>query len=333
MPRVSILIPLRNDGPRVETALRSVRRQTLGDWECVVVDDGSTDDGPEKVAAFAARDPRIRLLRRPAAGIVAALEAGVGACRAPLVARLDADDWMHRDRLAEQVALLDARPALDAVGCGVRVFPREGLGPGRLAYEAWLNGLDSAEKIRRDRFVECPVAHPSLMIRRERLVALGYRERPWPEDYDLVLRLLRDGPVVGTVPRRLVAWRDHPERLSRIDPRCRVEAFTACRAWFLHRDFLRDRPRYVLWGYGATGRNLARALAVHGHEPAAIVEVHPGRLGQRIAGAPVVPVEALDAGTRHPIVVSVAGAEARSEIRRALDRRAFVEGRDYVCAA
>ncbi len=247
---------------------------------------------------------------------------------------MDADDWCHRARLAEQSALLDGTPELDAVGCFPRLFPRDGVSDGMRAYETWLRSLTTPDAIWRQRFIECPVAHPTLAIRREVLVQLGYRDRGWAEDWDLLLRLLRRGPVVGMVPKRRLGWRDHPDRTSRVDPRLSLERFAACRAWHLHRDFLRERPRYVLWGHGPTGRTLRGLLEGHGHRARAIVEVHPRRLGEKIRGAPVIDVDALAADrSPDPIVVSVAGSRPRGEIRAALDEMGRVEGHDYVFAA
>ena len=99
-PRVSVLLPARDAGPTLAASLRSVQRQTEARFECVVVDDGSNDGSADLVRAFAARDARFRLVSRPRAGLVAALEAGLAECRGAVVARMDADDVMARDRLA-----------------------------------------------------------------------------------------------------------------------------------------------------------------------------------------------------------------------------------------
>jgi hypothetical protein len=246
---------------------------------------------------------------------------------------MDADDLMHRERLASQLAALEAEPGLAGVGCHVRLFPRRELREGARAYEHWLNTIDSPEAVRREAFVECPLAHPSLALRREVLARYGYRDLPWAEDYDLVLRLLGDGQRLGVVPRRLLCWRHGGPRLSRSDPRYAIERFTACKAAFLAAGFLAQTERYVLWGYGETGKALRRALATHGLLPARIVELHPRRLGETIHGAPVVPPEALPALPRRPIVVSVAGAGPRAEIRAALSAMGFRELEDFVVAA
>ena len=135
------------------------------------------------------------------------------------------------------------------------------------------------------------------------------------------------------VPRRLVGWRDTPGRLSRTHDAYSDAAFTACKAEHLAASFLADTPQYVLWGYGGTGRALRAALAEHGRHPSHIVELHPGRLGQQIHGAPVVAPEALRALHGRRIVASVAGAGPRRQIRRALAEMGFEELRDFVCAA
>src|SRR5205809_960509 len=112
-PRVSVLLPVRDAGSTLDAAITSVLGQTLRDLELVAVDDGSRDDGGERLEAWAARDPRVRVLRRPAHGLVAALEEGRRHCRAPFVARMDADDLCHPERLAAQLAYLETHPQID----------------------------------------------------------------------------------------------------------------------------------------------------------------------------------------------------------------------------
>ncbi len=333
LPRVSILLPARDAATTLPTALASVARQRRRDWECVVVDDGSCDDTGRIAAAHAARDARIVLTATPRTGLVGALTAGLARCRGLYIARMDADDAMHRDRLRLQAAALDAAPGLAAVGAHVRIFPRRGLSDGLRAYEGWLRQIDSAAAVRRDAFVESPVVHPTLMIRRAVLARFGYRDRGWPEDYDLLLRLLAAGHEVGMVPRRLLAWRDGPGRLTRTHPMYAMERIVACKAAFLAAGFLAGAREWTLWGYGGTGRALHRALGRHGLRPSVIVEVHAGRLGNDIHGAPVVSPDMLAALPRRPLVVSVAGAAARAEIRAFLAARGWVEPRDFVCAA
>jgi glycosyltransferase involved in cell wall biosynthesis len=333
LPLVSVLLPARDAAATIRAALASVVRQRLTDWECVVVDDGSLDETAGLVDALSRRDPRVALLRTPARGITAALSTGLEQCRGRYVARMDADDVMHRARLSAQVAALEGDDSLAAVGARVRVFPRAGLRDGMRAYERWLNAIASPESVRAEAFVENPIVHPTLLARREVLAAHGWRACDWPEDYDLVLRLLEAGHRLSVVPRRLLLWRDHPDRLTRTHADYRLERITACKAHYLARGLLAAHDRYVLWGYGDTGRTLRRALALLGKEPSHIVELHPGRLGQTIHGAPVVAPEALRDLAGRPIVASVAGVEPRSQIRAFLDGIGRRETADYFCAA
>lgn len=329
-------MPVRDAARTLPACLESIRRQRGPSWECVVVDDGSSDGSAGCLARAAALDPRFRVLRQAPSGIVPALGHGLALCRGAYVARMDADDLMRSNRLERQASALDADPSLAGVGCHVRLFPRTRQFAGRREYERWLDSLATADDVARDAFIECPLAHPSLMLRREPFQRYGYRDRGWPEDYDLVLRLLEDGQRLGVVPERLLCWRDGEGRLSRTSDTYRLERFTACKAHFLSRGLLAASDEYILWGYGDTGRTLSRALALHGKRPRAIIEVHPGRLGQRILGAPVLEPGALPAlmrERRSPIVVSVARAGPRGEVRAALARFGRAELEDYVCAA
>ena len=331
-PRVSILLPAWNAAATIDSALRSIQRQTETSWECVVIDDGSDDATAEILARFTRREARITAVTTRHRGLIAALTTGLQHCTAPVIARMDADDVMLRRRLEWQLAALDRDRSLAAVGCHVRIFPRLTMTARLREYEDWLNSLSSAKDVVRDAFVECPVAHPTLIMRRE-MAALGYQDREWPEDYDLVLRSLASGCRIGLVPKRLLAWRDHAHSATRSDHRYSVEQFTRCKAHYLARGFLADVDDYVLWGYGGTGRELRRALAAHNKHPSHIVEVKRSRIGQRIHHARVIGIADLPALGAQRIVVSVARAGPRAIIRAALTEMGFVETRDYVCAA
>jgi glycosyltransferase involved in cell wall biosynthesis len=332
-PLVSVLLPARDAAATLVASLRSVQRQRFRDWECIVVDDGSVDATRAVAEELAAADARFRVVATPRDGLVAALNAGLAHCRGALVARMDADDVMHQARLGAQVDALAAAPELFAVGTHVRIFPRAQLAAGWRAYERWVNAIRSASQVRAEAYVECPVVHPTLMLRRPPLVSLQYRDAGWPEDYDLVLRALARGLEIGVVPRRLHAWRDRPGRLSRTGEAYAIPRFAAIKAAFLSERFLADSDAYVLWGYGGTGRALRRALAAHGKRVTHVIEVHPGRLGNVIHGAPVVGPDALPSLAPLPVVVSVARSGPRNLIRAAMAEMGFRETVDYVCAA
>jgi glycosyltransferase involved in cell wall biosynthesis len=346
--RISILLPIHDAEETLESCLRSIERQSETRWECVMVDDGSQDRSSEIAAAFADRDARFRLLRRPHEGLIATLTAGLDSCSAPFIARMDADDLMRRERLALQRAALEEETGWSAVGSHVRAFPTPNARPGddergtidgrhgrrgRRDYVAWLNSIREPEEVRREAFVECPIAHPTLFIRGEVLRTFGYRDRGWAEDYDLILRLLGSGHELGVVPQRLLAWRDAPARLSRREPRYDLSRFIACKAAHLSESFLKDQPEYILWGYGETGRRLRKALLEYDRHPSHIVELHPRRIGNQIHEARVIAPEQLPEVPKLSLLVSVAGLGPRTRIREALGELGYAEGNDYVCTA
>ena len=332
-PRVSILLPVWNAESTLAACLRSLQRQTVADWECIIVDDGSQDASLAHARWFAERDSRLVVVATAHQGLVTALNTGLSYCQGPFIARMDADDLMHRHRLASQIQALHDHPTLTAVGSHVRIFPRRYLRDGRRAYERWLNSIDTPQRVCEDAFVECPIAHPTLMIRRSVLRTQGYRDCGWPEDYDLILRLLAAQHQISVVPQRLLSWRDGPQRLSRTSSTYAIKCFTACKSAFLASTFLAHTDHYILWGYGETGKALRRALAPYDKRPAYIVELHPGRVGKTIHAAPVIPPEMLMRVPRNPVVISVAGMKARGEIRDAMAQMGFQELQDFVCAA
>jgi glycosyltransferase involved in cell wall biosynthesis len=335
MPRVTVLLPVRDALPTLGDCLRSLTAQTLEDHEVVAVDDGSRDGSAELLEAYARTEPRLRVLRTEARGVVAALNTALGEARAPLVARMDADDVAHRERLARQAERLSTDPGVDVLGCRVRLLAERGArNRGMRAYVAWLNALLDHEAITRDLFVESPLAHPSVMMRTAALLALGgYRAFDGPEDYDLWLRAHAAGLRFGKLAKTLLLWRDGAGRLSRTDPRYAPERFLDLKLEALARGPLLGRRPVVIWGAGPVGKGWARALARHGHEVAAFVEVDPRKIGGSIHGAPVVSVAAASAlrGPLHLAAVGQPGARAR--IREEAHRRGLREGQDLLAVA
>jgi len=330
-PPLSIMMPLRNEERHLPAALRSLQRQSFRDWELIAVDDGSTDATPDLLAAAAQNDPRIRVLRLPPSGLVAALNAGLAACRAPWVARMDGDDVCHPERLARQLAYLAAHPETDLLACQVRHFPRPQLQEGMLAYEAWQNALLSHEEILRDLWVESPLAHPTVIYRRALVADLGgYRDCGWPEDYDLWLRLAAAGARFSRLPQVLFYWRDRPQRFTRTSPVCTLEAFRACKAHHLQQSFLRDCHEVTLWGAGVEGKAWRQTLLAAGIRVVRWIEVDRRKLGQTIHGAPVAGIDTLRPGDGKTLV-TVGARAARPQVRAFAAERGLREGSDFLC--
>jgi glycosyltransferase involved in cell wall biosynthesis len=325
---------VRDAARTLEACLVSLSGQTLADHEVIAVDDHSADESGERLRRAAREDARVRRLDNPGRGLVAALNAAAAAARAPLLARMDADDVCHPERLRAQAERLEAEGDLGVLGTRVRLLGDVSANAGMRAYVEWLNGLLDHDAIVRDLYVESPLAHPSVMMRATLLGGLGgYRAFDGPEDYDLWLRAHAAGARFAKLPEVLLDWRDRPDRLSRTDPRYAMERFREVKLRALEAGPLARRTAVVVWGAGPVGKGWSRALAARGHRVAAFVEVHPRRLGQRIHGAPVIPVEAAapEAGVLHLAAVGRPGA--RAEIRRLAAGLGLRDGDDLIAVA
>ena len=333
-PLVSVVLPVRDGALTLDAALRSLAAQTFARFEVVVVDDGSRDDTPLIARAWVQRDERFRVLRTGPEGIVAALQRGLAEARGRYVARMDADDVSHPERMAAQCDLLERSPGLAGCGTGVRYVPRSTVPPRAAEYAAWLNSMTDWETVTANIFVECPLAHPTFMFRREVLAAVGgYRDRAWPEDYDLLLRLWRRGCRFVAVPRVLLDWENGDGRLSRTHPAYSLDAFRACRVHHLRRSLLVGREGVVVWGAGPTGKRLALEFRRQGVRVDAFIEVDPRKIGQIIHGAPVRSMRAARDFPHAFHAGAVARATGRETVRVAAREAGLTEGEDFISMA
>ena len=182
-PRVSVLMGVHNGAAHVRQAIDSVLAQTEADLELIVVDDGSTDATPQIVAASA--DARLRMARRPHEGLTRALNHALALARAPIVARLDADDVALPERLARQLAFLEAHPEVGVLGSAAREINGDGRDLGIVQPP-----LDD-RTLRRVLIRRNPMVHSSITMRRTLVDAVGGYDASFAvaQDYDLWMRL------------------------------------------------------------------------------------------------------------------------------------------------
>ncbi len=179
-PRVSVLMPVYNGGAYLANAIKSVLAQTFADFELIVVDDASTDASREVVKSV--DDKRVRLIPNAAnLGLPAALNIGLAAAAGEYVARMDQDDLCLPTRLERQVAHLDRHAEIGILGTGVQLIDSAGAVGAELFFPA------SDALIRWKLPLYSPFAHPTVMMRRAVVAALGgYRvSAVHCEDYDL----------------------------------------------------------------------------------------------------------------------------------------------------
>jgi glycosyltransferase involved in cell wall biosynthesis len=203
-PLISVLLPVRNGERFLPAALDSLAAQTFGDFEAILVDDGSTDGTPALLAAAAARDPRFRVERGPGEGVAAALARAIAPAQGRYLARLDADDLARPERFARQLAYLEAHPKLVVLGTGYEEIDEQGAVLRRQRMPT-----EPAEVRAILPRTNC-IAHPTVMMRREAVAQVGGYRRTFEgaEDYDLWLRLLEIGELAN-LAEPLLGYRRH----------------------------------------------------------------------------------------------------------------------------
>lgn len=251
MVKVSVLLPVRNGEATVLQALDSLWSQSLEDFEAVLVNDGSTDSTAEIVAACP--DPRLRVISQSPEGIATALNRGLMHCSASLVARMDADDVAHPERLEKQWHYLQEHPEVGVLASCVAYGGNAESAKGYALYVDAINELLSHDQMWRRRFWDAPLAHPSVMYQKQLVLeAGGYSQEAVPEDYELWLRLFARGAFFAKLPEKLLLWNDRENRLSRTHPNYHKKAFWSLKAHYFARWLLAEygqSPPYVyIWG-------------------------------------------------------------------------------------
>jgi glycosyltransferase involved in cell wall biosynthesis len=215
-PLISVIMPVRNGERFLHEAIASILGQTYQDFELIIIDDYSSDRTPEIIQSF--EDPRISVIKPEAHGhLTSALNSARGVVRGDLIARMDADDLAHPDRFEKQVLFMQDNPAVGILGTQVRQVDVNG---------NEVSASHTAKPLLHDDvvvalFFGCPLWHPTVMLRKGVMDALGWygssviegREQFSGEDYDLWSRAIHDTKIEN-LPDVLLDYRLHDSNLS-----------------------------------------------------------------------------------------------------------------------
>jgi glycosyltransferase involved in cell wall biosynthesis len=326
MPEVSVVLPVFNSAATIVRAVESILDQSMRDLELVVVDDGSTDATADAVRKMS--DPRLKLVDGPHRGVASAANTGTSLATAPIIARMDADDYSYPQRLEKQLQLLYGQ-GLDVVGCQVRIL-NESLeaAASMRRYQRWINEETICEEqILALRFVEFPIVNPTILARRS-YFELGFRNDDLPEDYDLMLRAAARGMRFGKVDAVLLDWTDHPGGLTRTDSRYSPESFMQCRRQHLLDGPLRDVATVDLSGVGQTGKPWLRWLQDQNISVRNGYDIHPRKVNREIHGVRISHPDDMPAADGTPLLIAVGADKARDVILPQIISRGYESGRD-----
>lgn len=318
----------------LDEAVESLLNSTAEEFEVLLVNDNSQDDGPARAASWGLLDSRVRPLCSPGSGLVDALNFGLYHAQGEFIARMDADDICHKERLAIQLKRFDRDPSLTLVDGRVSLFRDDGEPPeGMRLYIEWLNTITEPSDFDRELLVESPIIHPAATFKKRAVVTIGgYRDGPFPEDYDLWLRLHAAGHRFAKVKQEVLRMRDRPDRLTRTDSRYGKEGFRLVRQRWLKSGPLAQTKRVALLGGGRCAKAWLKWLQSEGHTVCAMFDVTPSKIGTvRPDGIPVLSIEDLSSLKTDLALVAVAGRGARENIRDHISqsRPQWAEGRDW----
>jgi len=333
-PSVSVVMPVFNAEDTVKSAVNSILHQTLEDLQCLVINDGSIDNTINVLKQFS--DPRLKVITIDHTGIVQALNTGLAAAEAPLIARMDADDTCHLERLALQKQYMDENPATGLVSCKVEYLGNQSTQRGYGLYVSWLNKNLKEPDIKRAMLIESPIAHPSVMFRKQLITSFGgYRSGHFPEDYELWLRWAMADVKMEKLTKTLVSWHDPPNRLSRTDSRYSPEAFFQVKIPYLLRTLRKGNkhyPRVNIWGAGKLARKKSRLLKKHGLVIDSFIDIDPKKIGNAIDGIRIISPISLQLPLTAPILSLVSSRGAREKVCHFLLNHGYHEGSDFFIA-
>ena len=240
------------------------------------------DETAEIIARFRAADDRIRVQDHPRTlSFVEVLEVGRRSARSQFLARMDADDLMHRDRLLNDLRMLESHPDAAVVTSQVELFPRERIQEGMNLYVKWQNNVLSPEDHDREIWIEQTVCNPAATFRTSALEAIGgYRAGPFPEDYDLFVRLHVSGHRF--IKRGEIGhyWRRHQSSFSVQSTNFSHDAFAGVKAEGLFQKFDLGKKPVCILGSGRHGGRMAKLLLERGVRIDAFFDVSPIRIGK-----------------------------------------------------
>lgn len=331
-PKLSVLLPFCSEQESLNEAIESIVRQSFTDWEMILINN-SGDVAAEDVARLWTRsDARIRMIRVEKCGIAFALNAGLKEVKSPLIARMDADDVSLPGRFARQLEVLEQHPELAVVASQTRFESNMPKNEGFHRFVDWQNSILSPEQHRLQRFVESPLAHPTVMFRTSLIKQYGmYNEGAVPEDYELWLRWMDAGELILKMDEPLLIWKDHASRLTRTHPNYEKEAFYQVKCHYLARWIRQHLPKekkIVVCGSSRIGRKRAAMLEAEGVAIFGFTDVRK-RPNREVN---FIPIPALTDPKPWFLVNFIARRGVGVQIRTHFSSLGFVEGRDFILA-
>ena len=329
-PLVSIIMAVKDTAPYLRPCLDSVLGQTYTHWELIAVNDHSTDESPQILQEYAAKDPRIRVFDSNRPRLIPTLQVGYARARGELINRMDSDDKMPADKLEVLVHEWLKHGKGTIIAGGTKHFVDEGeVGDGFIKYENWLNEVARLSSYYQEIYQECVIPSHCWIIHKDDFAAVGaFDPEVYPEDYDLCFRFYQRGLKVVGIDKILHYWRDRSDRISRTWEEYRDNRYFALKLrYFYALDRDRSRP-LVLWGAGKNGKDMAKLLLEY--EPGFYwVCDNDNKIGKDIYGVIMCHYDKIKDLDNPQIMIVVTAPDGRAAIRQLLASWHKQQVKDY----
>ncbi len=330
-PKISVILPFFNAQKTLERAIQSILKQTFKDFECILIDNNSSDKSREIAQKFVDEDNRFKLISEQQQGVVYASNAGWKESKGKYIARMDADDWSYPNRLEKQNDFLDLNHEFGVITGLVKHISHSEFTGGMERFVEWSNSIVGYEEILKNRFVELPIVNPTAMWRREIAVQNGmYLHGDFPEDYEMWLRWLDNGVKIEKLQDVLLNWHDSDDRLSRTNSLYSDKSFYKIKTEYLAKWLKKNNPfhpKVAIWGASKISRRRARLLESHGIEISCYIDTKENKrqLDQTVYYYKEIPTP-----EEIFVLTYIKQMNARDEIKDFLSQKRFVEGRNFL---
>lgn len=330
MPKISVILPFYNAEKTLKRAIESIENQTLEDFECLLVNNNSTDKSLEIAQIQIRKDKRFILIHEKKQGVMFASNAGAMVARADYIARMDADDCSSSERLKLQSDFLDANSDYGVVGGKVKHISHSENTKGFARYVDWVNSILTFDEILNSQFIESPIVNPSTMWRKAVGEKYGmYKSGDFPEDYEMWLRWLHAGVKIQKLNEFVLDWYDSDTRLTRTRDIYSDSSFYKIKTKYLAQWLEKKNPLHpniVVWGASRISRRRATLLIQYGIEVEFYIDIKRSRQLDK----EVVYYSEIPSPEKIFVLCYIKQMDARDEIQAFLNDRGFVEGVNYL---
>ncbi|MBP7167865.1 MAG: glycosyltransferase [Bacteroidia bacterium] len=331
-PIVSVILPFHREKFFLAESIDSILQQSLTKLEIILIASDADAATFSIAEQHAKKDDRIRLLIAPAPGLSNALNYGLQHATAPFIARMDADDIAAPERLEKQIRFLQNNPTIGVVSCQTSGTPSSQQSTGIDNYIQWQNSLITPETHYTNRFIESPIAHPTVVFRKSIYEQHGgYSTEGIPEDYDRWLHWMAMGIRFQKIPEVLLYWRDHPDRLTRTSADYALHQFTKVKAGYFKQWLAKKgiQKRVIVCGAGPEARKKAAIFETAGIDIAGFSDLVKREIPDKI----FLPETEIQAGSQWYFLSLLAGRGKAAEMDAFLRNRGLRPGKDYTIAA